>query len=219
MLCSGASTLFYPPLPGLALGELLWYPPGVTPFFLNSPMKYSLFSLAIAVAFSAAAPLLHAQGSLLSEAQRAFVAGDHATAKSKFELVLASDPGNKVAANYLRMIAAQEQAGGGRAKVQRDLKGVILPKVSFNQATLADALEYLRQQAKSVGGVQTSFVLQPGVDGSLPITLSLEQIPFTEVLRYIGDLAQVRFDIDQYAISVRPRGGAGGGGGSEATPQ
>ncbi len=36
------------------------------------------------------------------------------------------------------------------------------------------------------------------------VTLNLTNIPFTEVLKYVGQLTGTRFDIEKYAIVVRP---------------
>jgi hypothetical protein len=36
-------------------------------------------------------------------------------------------------------------------------------------------------------------------------TLSLQNVPFTEVLRYIGELTNVQFSYDRFAITVKPK--------------
>lgn len=145
---------------------------------------------------------------LLREAQQAYLQGDVDTARQKFQLVLAEEPRNVVATNYLKMIAASEAKNGGVRKRERELAALEIPAVDFRDATLGAALEFLRQQAEKVGHVRTTFVIQPGVDASQPITLKLTNIPFTEVLRYIGQLTGARFEIEAYAINVRPPGTA-----------
>ena len=70
-------------------------------------------------------------------------------------------------------------------------------------------LEFLRQKGNQIGEgkVAINFVLQ--LDESAKgakITLSLQKVPFTEVLRYIGDLANVQFNFEPYAIVVKPKG-------------
>jgi hypothetical protein len=71
-------------------------------------------------------------------------------------------------------------------------------------------LEALRQQAvKASGGkIQPNFVVQPGVSASAPVTLHLTNMPFREVLRYIGELVHADFVVDRYAIVVKPKSGA-----------
>jgi len=151
---------------------------------------------------------------VLREAQQAYAAGDLDTARQKFQLVIAEEPRNVVARNYLKMIAAADARGGGSKKLERQLQSLEIPAVDFRDATLDSALEFLRQQAEKVGNIRTTFVVQPGVDASRPVTLKLTNVPFTEVLRYIGQLANARFEIESYAINVRPLTG----GAPEATP-
>jgi len=181
-------------------------------------MKTDLFSsqlswlssfLALALAVLPVLPA-QAQTSLLSQAQKEYAAGNIGSAKTKFELVLAQDPKNVAARNYLKMIAVAEAKAGPGAKTEAQYKTLILPQVEVREATLDSTLDYLKQAAaKASGGkLQPSFVLQPGVNANAPVTLRLNNIPFTEALRYVGDLAAVRFSYDQYAISVRPKSGS-----------
>ncbi|HWL53826.1 MAG TPA: hypothetical protein VNQ90_15410 [Chthoniobacteraceae bacterium] len=164
------------------------------------------FPMALAAGLLLAAPGLQAQpSSLLSEAQRAYASGDYAQAKLQFELILAQDPNHIVAKNYMKMIAAAQKQGRAGSALQQQLRGVVIPNVDFREATLEASLDFLRQQIEKSADLKTSFVLQPGVDPARTITLRLANVPVTEVLRYIGDLAQVRFSVDQYAISVHPR--------------
>ena len=86
----------------------------------------------------------------------------------------------------------------------KELQRLILPKVNFEEASLASALQALEQKtAKLTGGaVQARFVLKPEVSGTRMVSLHLTDIPFTEALRYLGDVANLNFDIDRYAVSV-----------------
>jgi len=165
-------------------------------------MKVIVILLCALAAITLPAP---AQTPLVKEAQKAYLAGDMETAKQKFEIVLAEDPHNAAARNYLKMIAISEARAGSGAKLQKQLQSLILPQVDLREATLGATLDYLRQQAGKVSGgkIQTSFVLNPEVSASTPITLHLTNVPFTEVLRYVGELAKVEFVIEQYAITVK----------------
>jgi hypothetical protein len=40
------------------------------------------------------------------------------------------------------------------------------------------------------------------------VTLSVTNIPLTEVLKYIGSLANVQFEYEKYAVRVKPAGAA-----------
>ena len=50
-----------------------------------------------------------------------------------------------------------------------------------------------------------NFVVQlPEQQANVPVTLNVTNVPFTEVLKYVGTLANVTFTYDRYAIMVRP---------------
>jgi hypothetical protein len=57
---------------------------------------------------------------------------------------------------------------------------------------------------------QVNFVIQLSEQhlASSRLTLNLAGIPFTEVLKYIGGLANLTFDYDKYAILVKAAGAA-----------
>lgn len=152
---------------------------------------------------------------LMTEAQRAYIRNDLAVAKEKFELVRKLDPSNKTAISYLRRIIADEitQNAGKppRNTTQEALKKIILEKVEFREASLPEALEFLKQKGTQLGEgkVAINFVLQLGEAAqNAKVTISLQKVPLSEVLRYVGDLADVQFVYEPYAIVVKPKGAA-----------
>lgn len=176
-----------------------------------------LLGICVTLACVVAAPCAIAgeKEKLYEEAQRAYISGRIEEAQTKFELLLQMDPQNLRAQNYLRMIQiANKQAGG---TMEKQLAGIVLPKVEFHDATFGSALEYVRQEVSRITDKKTavSFVLQiPDAAKEAPITLSLATIPVTELLRYMGELAKVEFRYEQHAVVVRPIGAAR----SEAKP-
>lgn len=171
-------------------------------------MKRILVSLLLCFAASAL-PVSAQQSSLLSQAQRAYMAGDIATAKPLFEKILADDPQNVAARNYLKAILAAEAQEGPGVKMEQKFKALLLPKVEFKDASLDSVLDALRKlAAKASGGkLEPNFVIQPGVDASSRVTLNLSNIPFLEALRYVGELVKTDFVVDRYAIVVKPKAG------------
>lgn len=163
---------------------------------------------------------------LMSDAQRTYVRGELAGAKDKFRLVLKLDPNNRTAQGYLRRIAADEatQTAGKAAPnaTETALKKIILDKVDFKDATLVELLEYLRQKGNLLGEgkVAVNFVFRLEEQAkNTKVTLTLQKVPFTEVLRYIGELANVQFSFEPYAIVVKPRGAAPATTGNAPAPQ
>ena len=148
---------------------------------------------------------------LLSEAQTAYLRGDMETAKRNFELVNKLDPRNMTAIAYLRTMKAREVQAGAGAVQEKQFSAIILPKIEFREATLGSALDFLKQQVnKQTGGKQiVNFVVQLPDEQvkAQTVTLSLANVPFTEVLRYIGTLTNTTFTFEKYAIAVRPASG------------
>jgi len=146
---------------------------------------------------------------LLSEAQVAMIRGDLDTAKRNFEIVYQLDQSNKVAIAGLKRIQMEQLKKGD--STEKTFAKVILPQVQFKDATLTESLEFLRKKVTeaSAGKQTANFVVQPGVDQSAKITLSLANIPFTEVLRYLSESVNAKIEYQKYAIVLKPGGGGG----------
>src|SRR6186997_1108957 len=77
------------------------------------------------------------------QAVRSYNGGDFETARLLLESVIAADPKNQAAQNYLRMVQAQQKAG---SSLSAALKKIILPKVEFQQTTAREAVTFVAQQ-------------------------------------------------------------------------
>lgn len=142
---------------------------------------------------------------MLSKAQRDFARGDMNSAKTEFNKVLKEDAHNTTAINYLRMIAAADKGKKNNALKQK-LEALVIPKIALKDATFNSALDFLTQQASKLSGgkIKVSFVvkLPKNFAKTQKVTLNLNDVPFTEVLTYIGALTGTQFQIQQYAILV-----------------
>ena len=87
----------------------------------------------------------------------------------------------------------------------------ILKAVDFREATLTEALEYLRQKTQEQDPQRrgANILLGPG---GVPakdktLTLKLNQVPFSQVLKYVADLVglEVRMDGDVYVLDAPKR--------------
>ncbi len=148
---------------------------------------------------------------LLTEAQTAYMRGDIEGAKANFQMVNKLDPRNQTAIAFLRRIQVEQAQKGGAGAVEKKLAAIIIPNIEFKEATLRETLEFLRKKVNDMPNNQqpVNFVMQLPDEqaATAKVTLNLTNIPFTEVLRYIGGLAGVSFAYDKYAIIVRPSGG------------
>ncbi len=142
---------------------------------------------------------------LLADGLRLMKTGDNAAAKAKFEEVLRVEPQHPRARFFIRQIETAK-ADVDTGSLRRQLDQLTVPEVNFRDASLGSALEFLKQMAKQQIDLDVNFV--PAVPAEVMekqnITLSLKQIPFMEMLRYIGGLADVSFTVDQHAVIVRP---------------
>jgi hypothetical protein len=94
---------------------------------------------------------------------------------------------------------------------EKALGALIVPKIEFRDATLREALEYLRKKAGELsnGKLSANFVVPSGEPAdSTRVTLSLQNIPFTDAVHYLGKVANFDFTFEKYAIVGKPNGGA-----------
>jgi hypothetical protein len=145
---------------------------------------------------------------LLVQAQNEYRQGDMTAAKRDFQAALQLDPRNQTAINFLRQIAVTEKAPASKIPSQeKQVAGLIIPKVEFKEATLASALDSLKGSVAKLsdGKASVNFVLQLPADKlQTPVTLSLANVPFPDVLRYLGTVANVEFAFEKFAVVVRP---------------
>jgi hypothetical protein len=159
----------------------------------------------LALLFLAFSSLAAQQGEIQVEAVRAFQAGDYATAKSLFESLLSIDPKNVTARNYLRVIAQRERTGPG---LEAALRKIVIPTVNFRDTTVREAVAFVSQKVGELSGgkqsVNVVWMVPPEQADSARVTLSLQNVPASEVLRYIGDASNLRFSYDPLALKISP---------------
>ena len=74
---------------------------------------------------------------------------------------------------------------------------ILLPVLDFREASLEDALEFIRQQSRKLdpAGVGAQILIK-GSPRPAPLTLSLRNIPVSEALRYVAELSNLRLSTD-----------------------
>ncbi len=145
----------------------------------------------------------------------------------------------------------------GTARIQQKLNSIILPKLEFRDATIREAVEFLKKKSAELdvkesdparrgvnivlrlesgpnlgvpagpealpvgapaipglepipgavpaGGAAAAFL--PGVNpGDARITVSLSNIPLAEALKYVTQLANLKFKVEPFAVSIVPVG-------------
>ena len=139
-------------------------------------------------------------GPLYDEAVTAFKKGDYGTARQLLEAVVAQNPNDARARNLLRAATVQEKGGS----LESSLKQVILPTVDLKETSGREAFLYVAQKVKEASGGKVALNLVwlvPETNGA-KVTLSLQNIPTTDVLKYLADLAGYRLAYEAHALKV-----------------
>jgi general secretion pathway protein D len=93
--------------------------------------------------------------------------------------------------------------------IERRLSQMIVPRVEFNQASISDVINFLNIRSKELDTAAEkkgfNFVSRIGPDTPTnDITMSVRDMPMLEVLRYACQLANVKFQIGEFAITIVP---------------
>ena len=143
-----------------------------------------------------------------TEGVEAYKQGDVESAKHKLALALEIDKNYRPANVLLGRISAEERAGGANTAgiSVKALQTTVVP-VEFKDTTLSTALEILRQRTEegTAGKLKLNFAVNlPPEFANKRVTLKLDRVPVMEVMRYIGELTGVSFQVQKYAIMVTP---------------
>jgi general secretion pathway protein D len=105
---------------------------------------------------------------------------------------------------------------GGTADASRyyteKMAKIIFPQVQFQGASIEEAIEFLRIKSKDIDTIErdpsrrgVNLILKAGAAPSTAqITLDLHDVPMQEALRYITELAGMKYKIEPYAVVVVP---------------
>ena len=90
--------------------------------------------------------------------------------------------------------------------LDQKLKDIYL-SLDFNNATIEEATNFLSIESKRLDPDKkgVNFIIQPEASTSAkPVALTLNNVPLGEALRYVCQLANVKFKVQDYAISIVP---------------
>lgn len=98
------------------------------------------------------------------------------------------------------------------AYIKEKMEQIIFPNVTFSGATLEEAIEFLRVKSRDLDTRENrtdkkgvNIILRTGdAPVTAQITLDLKDVPMAEALRYITELAGMKFKIEPYAVLVVP---------------
>lgn len=117
---------------------------------------------------------------------------------------------------------AKGAPGSGQAYLNGKLKAIVIPSIQFEDTTLEEAIEYLRQRSIEADAAEKdptrkgiNFVIrQPaggGAEGADAKTgarrikaLRLRNVPLAVALKYIADATDMTSTVDDYAVTLVP---------------
>ncbi|MDR1191654.1 MAG: hypothetical protein LBK60_08350 [Verrucomicrobiales bacterium] len=93
--------------------------------------------------------------------------------------------------------------------VSQKLRAMVIKNVNFEEATIEDAVRFLTEETRRLdtdGGNGINFLIQSDKvqRDSRPFSLKSSNMPVGEVLRYITNLAGVRYRVEEYAVFIVP---------------
>lgn len=100
------------------------------------------------------------------------------------------------------------EPAGKKSPLQAKLDAIVIPQIQFHEATLSEAMEFLRRKSQDLD-TSTTDPNQKGVsiivktDGNTAearITLDLKNIPLGEALKYVAQLSNLRLVVERNAV-------------------
>lgn len=103
----------------------------------------------------------------------------------------------------------------GTASINRKLDEIIIPKIDFRDATVREALDFIKQRATALDtieqdparkGINIVPKLAPdAVESESRITLSLTDVPLRAAIDYVARAANLKLKVEPYAVLVVPQ--------------
>ena len=90
--------------------------------------------------------------------------------------------------------------------LDQKLKDIFL-SLDFNNATIEEATNFLSIESKRLDPDKkgVNFIIQPEASSTAkPVSVTLNNVPLGEALRYVCQLANVKYKVQDYAISIVP---------------
>ena len=97
-----------------------------------------------------------------------------------------------------------------KSPLHAKLDAIVIPQIQFHEATLSEAMEFLRRKSQDLD-TSTTDPNQKGVNmivkagghiAEARITLDLKNIPLGEALRYVAQLSNLHLVVERYAVTL-----------------
>jgi beta-lactamase regulating signal transducer with metallopeptidase domain len=103
-------------------------------------------------------------------------------------------------------LSAEKVAIKPNTKPKPTAGDIILPKVQFREATLAEAVEFLRIKSRELDPEKRglNILVKPGGDPMAKITMQLKDVPAYEALRYVAEISGCKLTVDGDVFVIHP---------------
>ena len=93
-----------------------------------------------------------------------------------------------------------------RAQMKPTAGAIILPTVQFQDATLTEAIEFLRVKSRELDPEKKglNILVKPGGDPKAKITMALKDVPAYEALRYVAEIAGHKLTVEGDVFVITP---------------
>lgn len=98
----------------------------------------------------------------------------------------------------------------GTQSVSRKLEEIRIPSINFRDATVRQAIDFIRQRSAALDTGETDpnrkgiNIVLKGAEEGTQITLALTDVPLGEALRYIATAANLKVKVEPYAVAIVP---------------
>lgn len=147
------------------------------------------------------------QEQMLMEAVLYQQQGFYAEAETRLKRLIALNPDQTAFKDMLVTVQAKARAkqGDPSEALKQKLEQMVIPELNFREAAPQDVITWLQEQSKALSPDKTAinFVWMVPSDAKLPgITLSLQKIPMSEVLKYATTLAGLQYRVEAHAVVI-----------------
>ena len=131
--------------------------------------------------------------------------GQYDEAEARCIQILEQKPNDQVAKRFLSEIQDRRRQQKPPADLKHKLAGIVIPEVNVREAAVADVIDSLQTEAQKRSADRTpiNFVWQaPEESKTAKVTLILRSVPLTDVLKYVTELAGLRYRVDAHAVVI-----------------
>ena len=126
-------------------------------------------------------------------------------AEERCKQILAQEPDQPAVKQLLNEIQQKRHEHNLSGDLRRKLDETVIPEVSVQETPVIDVIGFLREQSQKLSSDKTpiNLVWQAPEDAkATKVTLSLRKIPLADVLKYVTEIAGLRYRVDTHAVVI-----------------